>query len=84
MDSKQLRFQDKNLKSERVEKLSEGEMAGNTPQLEKDVNPQTSIEPSVQVKCPGDILQGGRMPSEEDGWRRGKDFIWEGETVTAK
>nr|AAI50771.1 Schlafen 4 [Mus musculus] len=35
-------------------------MAGNTPQLEKDVNPQTSIEPSVQVKCPGDILQGGR------------------------
>lgn len=60
MDSKQLRFQDKNLKSERVEKLSEGEMAGNTPQLEKDVNPQTSIEPSVQVKCPGDILQGGR------------------------
>ncbi|XP_021033145.1 schlafen family member 12-like [Mus caroli] len=60
MDSKQLRFQDKNLKSERVEKLSEGEMAGNTPQLEKDVNPQTSTEPSVQLKCPGDILQGGR------------------------
>lgn len=59
MESKQLRFQDKSLKSERVEKLSEGEMAGNTPQFVKDVNPQTSTEPSVQLKCPGDILQEG-------------------------
>ncbi|XP_034362461.2 schlafen family member 2-like [Arvicanthis niloticus] len=35
-------------------------MAGNTPQLVKDVDPQTFTEPSAQLKCPGNILQGGR------------------------
>ncbi|XP_028615299.1 schlafen family member 12-like isoform X1 [Grammomys surdaster] len=35
-------------------------MAGNTPQLVKDVDPQTFTEPSAPLKCPGNILQGGR------------------------
>ncbi|GAB1296576.1 Schlafen 4 [Apodemus speciosus] len=53
-------FTGANLMSERVEKLSEGEMAGNAPQLVKDVNPQTFTEPWIQLKCPGNVLQGGR------------------------
>lgn len=32
-------------------------MVGNTPQLVEDVNPHTFTEPSVQLKCPGKILQ---------------------------
>uniref|UniRef100_A0A0G2K4S0 Schlafen family member 4 like 1 n=1 Tax=Rattus norvegicus TaxID=10116 RepID=A0A0G2K4S0_RAT len=35
-------------------------MAGNLPRLVEDVNPQTFTEPSVQLKCPGNIFQGGR------------------------
>ena len=35
-------------------------MAGNAPQLVNDVNSQTFTESCVQLKCPGNVLQGGR------------------------
>ncbi|XP_052050430.1 ribonuclease SLFN12-like isoform X2 [Apodemus sylvaticus] len=69
MDVTQLRFQDKNLMSERVEKLSEGEMAGSTPQLVKNVDPPTFTEPSFQLKGPGGIHQ--KRQHAKPGRRKG-------------
>ncbi|XP_052050426.1 ribonuclease SLFN12-like isoform X2 [Apodemus sylvaticus] len=58
-------------------------MIGNTPQLEKDVNPQTFTEPCVQLKCPGNILQNGRhakpgsLKDSQKGFHlRSRDSDW--------
>lgn len=58
LDFKQPRFRAKNLKPDRVDKLSEGQMAGNIPRLVEDMNPQTFTEPSAQLKCPGEYFSG--------------------------